>query len=126
MNELLELFEGLNNVFYEGNQTESFPVDVTETKEGFEVACEIPGFKKEDIEITFKEGVLTVLANKKEDGKDVKYLLNERTAKCYKRCLDFGEINEEKISAKYELGILTVTIKVKEPERKTPKTINID
>ena len=44
----------------------------------------------------------------------------------FKRTLAFGEVNEDNMSAKYENGILTITIMLKVPEEKKPTKINIE
>lgn len=124
-NELQSLMEELNNMFYTtGGSTRTFPVDVVEEKNAYKVYAEIPGVKKEDIKVTFEDGTLSISAavsNKKED----KYLIRERNTSKYSRDIYFGDINEESISAKYDLGVLEVTITTKAFEEKPKKVIEI-
>ena len=111
-------------MFFNEASFKSFPIDVLEISGGYEVYAEIPGVAKEDISLTFKDGSLTIEAKKnKTEGK---YLIKERSSTPFKRVIDFGDIDEDSLSAKYDNGILKVTILVKEPEVKTPKSIIIE
>lgn len=124
-NELQSLMEELNNMFYTcGGATKSFPVDVVEEKNAYKVYAEIPGVKKEDIKVTFEEGTLSISANT-VTNKDKKYIIRERSTAKYTRDIYFGDILEDSISAKYEDGILEVTITTKAPEEKPKKVIEI-
>ena len=124
-NELQSLVEELNNMFYTcGGQTRSFAVDVVEEKNAYKVLAEIPGVKKENINVTFEEGTLTITATQ-DKAKDIKYLIHERNNLKYSRSIYFGDIDEESINAKYENGILEVTITTKAPEEKPKKVIEI-
>lgn len=124
-NELQSLMEELNNMFYTcGGSTRTFPVDVLEEKNAYKVYAEIPGVKKEDINVTFEEGTLTITAAV-EANKDKKYLIRERSGLKYSRNIYFGDIDEESIQGKYENGVLEVTITTKAPEEKPKKVIEI-
>lgn len=124
-NELQSLMEELNNMFYTcGGSVKSFPVDVVEEKNAYKVYAEIPGVKKEDIKITFEDGVLSITANTCMP-KDKKYIIRERNGAKYQREIYFGDIKEDTINAKYDMGILEVTITTKAPEEKPKKVIEI-
>ena len=106
--------------------------DVKETDDVYQVAVDLPGFKKDEIQIELKDGYLTVSAEKgldkdKEDKKG-KYIRKERYAGALSRTFYLGEeIREEEIKAKFENGILSVSIP-KEEEKKVegPKHISIE
>lgn len=119
-----ELNMELNNIFKEP-QTKSFPVDVVEADNGFVVFAEMPGVKKENINVTFEDGKLTIEGKKENVENTDKYLINERSNIPYKRVISFGDILDDQITAKLEDGILKVTITTKEPE-KTSKSIIIE
>ena len=106
--------------------------DVKETEKGYEVAVDLPGFKKDEIQIELKDGYLTVSAekglDKDEEDKKGKYIRKERYAGALSRTFYLGEeIREEEIKAKFENGILSVSIP-KEEEKKVegPKHISIE
>lgn len=123
-NDLQFFMNELNSIFYQESY-KSFPIDVLETNEGYQVIAEIPGVNKENIEISFEDETLTILVNK-EKTNDQKYLLHERSNSKMKRAIYFKDIQEESLSAKYENGLLNITIKVKVPEIKEKKSIVIE
>lgn len=119
-----ELNMELNNIFKEP-EARSFPVDVVEAENGFVVFAEMPGVKKENVNVTFEDGKLTIEGKKEAVENTDKYLIKERTNIPYKRVISFGDILDDQITAKLEDGILKVTITTKEPE-KTSKSIIIE
>ncbi|MDE5714624.1 MAG: Hsp20 family protein [Anaeroplasmataceae bacterium] len=119
------VFNELNNMFYGQGGYKSFPLDLVEIKDGFTVIAELPGVNKEDIQMSFEDGILTIEADRKKDA-DAKYLINERDVMHLKRSINFGDIHEDTISAKLENGLLTVTIMTKVPEEKPKRSISIE
>ena len=102
----------------------AFPVDVYEADGNYVCQAELPGVSKEDIEVTFEDGILSIVADKKRVANPDKYLIHERNFMKFKREINFGTLAEETLSAKLENGVLTVIIvpKVAKPK----KTINIE
>lgn len=101
--------------------------DVKELDNGFELDVEIPGFKKEDLQLELKEGYLTVSATtKKEDNEDDKknhYIRRERYVGTSARSFYVGEeVTEEDIKAKFEDGILNIFVPKKEELPKIPES----
>ncbi|RGF24233.1 Hsp20/alpha crystallin family protein [Dorea sp. AM10-31] len=89
--------------------------DVKDTKEGYEVDIDLPGFKKDEIQMELKEGVLTVSAakglDKDEEKKDGTYIRKERYAGSMSRSFYVGKhVTEEDIHPKYENGILSFSV----------------
>ena len=123
-NELYGLANQINNMFY-GNNEKSFPVDIIEGDGFYQVNAEIPGVNKDNIQVTFEDSTLTIKASQNSD-EEKKYLINERGNKEYERRFYFGDIEEESLTAKYENGILMVTINLKKPEEKQKKIITIE
>jgi HSP20 family protein len=123
-NEMQSLMEELNNMFYTNAGYKSFPVDVVFENNAYKVYAEIPGVSKEDIKVTFDDGTLVISAGNKKTN-DIKYLVRERNNQKYQRELYFGDIEEDSINAKYDLGVLEVTINLKAKEEKVKKVIEI-
>ncbi len=123
-NELYGLVNELNNRFY-GNSNGYFPVDIIEGDGFYQVNAEIPGVDKDKIEVTFENSTLTIKAsqNKNEDDN---MIVSERGTKEFERRFYFGDIEEENLKAKYENGILMVTINLKKPEEKQKRVITIE
>lgn len=102
--------------------TNMMQTDVKETEKGFELDISLPGFKKEDIKAELKEGYLTINAEhaeNKEEKEEGKFIRKERyTGHCSRSFFVGEEVTEEDIKAKFENGVLTLSIPKKEPEKK--------
>ena len=125
-------FWGKKNPLYGKNVSRLMKTDVRETEKTYELDIDLPGFKKDEIQIELKDGYLTVSAEKgldeDEEDKKGKYIRKERYAGALSRTFYLGEeIREEEIKAKFENGILSVSIP-KEEEKKVegPKHISIE
>lgn len=102
--------------------TETFvpAVDISETDKSYEFEIELPGMKREDIEIEVSDGILTVKGEKKEEKKEEKkgYKKIERSYGKFERSFTLPQyIDEKNISAKFENGLLNISIP-KSPEAK--------
>ena len=106
--------------YQNGNNTSTMmKTDVKEKDSGYEVAIDLPGFKKEEINAKLQDGYLTVSAqkdiNNDEKDEEGKYIRRERyTGQC-RRSFYVGEaVEEEDIKAKFEDGILRLEIPKKD------------
>ena len=109
-----------------------FPaMEIVEKEDAVLVTAELPGVKKEDVDITVEDGILTIRGEKKEekeekkDEKDTKYHMWERKYGSFQRSFTLpNEVEAERIAAKFDNGILTVTLpkteKAKVQGRKIP------
>ena len=93
--------------------------DIRETDEGYELDIDLPGFKKDEIQAELKNGYLTVSAakglDKDEQNKKGEYIRRERYAGSMSRSFYVGEhLNEKDIKAKYEDGILKLSVPKKD------------
>ena len=100
--------------------------DVKETDEGYEVDVDLPGFKKEEIKLNLENGYLTIATEKalekKQENKKGKVLRQERYTGTMQRSFYVGEtVTEEDIKAKYENGVLSLTIPKKEQQKVNEK-----
>ena len=102
--------------------------DVREVENGYEIDMNLPGFKKDEVEIQLQDGCLTVSAakglDKDEEDKKGRILRQERYAGACSRSFFVGNIKPEDIKAKYESGILTVLVP-KEEVKKLPTSTSI-
>ena len=91
-------------------------VDIVEKEDKFVLKAEMPGFKNEDINVTFENDLLTIEAEKKEEKTDDKKHISEIVYGKVKRVFQFEGVSDEGISATYgKNGILTIELpKVKE------------
>ena len=94
--------------------------DIKETKEGYELVIDVPGFKKDEVNAQLHDGYITISAAKgldkdEKDKKTGKYIRRERYAGSMMRSFYVGdEIKQEDIHAKFENGILQLSIPKKE------------
>ena len=106
-------------------RTKLMRTDIRETDTGYELDVELPGYKKEDLNLELTNGYLNISAEK-NTGRVVR---QERYTGSMKRSFYVGEeITEEDIKAKFEDGILKLQVPKKEIEEKVPekKTIAIE
>ncbi len=108
--------------------------DIVENKDSYELHVDLPGFKKEDVKAELKDGYLTISAAAKYeknegDEKEKKFLRRERFYGTCSRSFYVGEnLTQEDIKARFEDGILKLTVPKKEaqPELNSPKYIAIE
>ena len=100
-------------------------VDIYETADEYYLTANIPGVSKENVKIKLEEGFLVIMGRVNVDEtKNRKYVLNEIEEGNYYRRFKISEsIDEQKIDAKLENGILSV--KLPKHERVKPKSIEI-
>lgn len=100
--------------------------DIKETKTDYVFEIEVPGFNKEDVKLSLKDGYLTVSANKEENKEeDEKYIRRERSFSC-SRSYYVGDVDQSTVKAKYDGGVLTVTVPKEQPKVNEDKYIGID
>ena len=105
--------------------------DVKEKDNGYEVAIDLPGFKKDEVKAELKDGYLTISAakglDKDEKDKDGKYICRERYSGDMSRSFYVGKnVTEEDIHAKFENGILMLDIPKKEAKKEEKKYVTIE
>ncbi len=114
------------------NFLESEPVkmkcDIYEADGAYNLELDMPGFTKEDINIEYNKGTLTISAEKKESKEekdDKKYIRRERFYGKVSRSFYLGEIEEENIKAEFKDGTLKV-VAPKKNEDISKRIISID
>lgn len=112
-------FPDVNKKLYGRHAKNMMKTDIRETDEGYEVIMDLPGFKKDEIEVQLENGYLTVSAtkglDKDEADKKGKYICRERYAGEMSRSFYVGEdILDTDIHARFENGILKLDVPKKE------------
>lgn len=127
-----DLFEGL---FTPRRVSRSFEsnalvpaIDVAETDSGYLIQAEIPGVKKEDLNVSVQDGVLTINAESKyedEEKKGGRVVRQERRYGKFVRSMRLGkDVDSSNVKAEYKDGILE--LKLPKLEEVKPKKIAID
>ncbi len=125
------LFDGFNQMEREMNQLTNrlygkragreMLTDVKEREDGYDVEIELPGFKKEDINVELKDGYLTVTAEKghdqEEKDEEGRIIRQERYSGTMSRSFYVGKnLKTEDIHGKYEGGVLILDVPKKEEQ----------
>ena len=117
--ELEKEMRDLNRKIYGRRASREMLTDVREHEDHYDLEIDLPGFKKEDLNVELNNGYLTVTANKghdqEEKNKEGKIIRQERYSGTLSRSFYVGEeITNEEIKAKYEGGVLTVSLPKKD------------
>ncbi len=105
----------------QGFKPETMRTDIKETDNGFNVAIDLPGFKKDELQAELKDGYLTISAETshetEEKDEETNYVRKERFSGTCSRSFYVGEdLDEADINAKFEDGVLNISIPKKQPE----------
>lgn len=103
-------------------------VDVVEKDDAFEISAELPGLAEDDIEVSVSDGVLTLKGEKKEEKEETKkgYRLSERRYGSFERSFRLPEgVDEDKIEANFDKGVLRLLLPKTADAAKQPKRISI-
>ena len=111
---LMDLFDEFErSVFGEnGRRLPAFSTDIRDEGDHYLLEAELPGFRKEDIDLDVKDGFLTISASREESGetKQGGYLCRERRSGSFSRSFNLDGIQEEGITASYNNGVLELTL----------------
>ncbi len=103
--------------------------DVKQTDNGYEVAVDLPGCKKEDVQMDLNDGYLTIQAvrSHSNDEKDKKgrYLRRESFSGTCARSFYVGDVKKEDIHAKFEDGVLHIELPAPQQTKALPENPNL-
>ena len=125
-------FFGSHNPVFGKHAKNLMRTDIRETDTSYELDVDLPGFKKDDIKAQVENGYLTISAakgvEKKEDEKKGQYIRQERFSGACSRSFYVGDnVTEQDITAKFEDGILKLSIPKKDQQQvETKKYIAIE
>ncbi|GAB2486382.1 Hsp20/alpha crystallin family protein [Alkalibacterium psychrotolerans] len=108
----------------------SFKTDIIEQDEAYVVEAELPGMSRDNIELDFKDNVLSISAKQEtatdESDEERNYIRRERSTRSFSRQFILQDIDEDNIKARFNNGILEVTLPKQNPTPKTSKKIDIE
>jgi len=115
-------FPSIEKALYGNRSQNTMKTDVKETDNGYELDIDLPGFKKDEVNAQLENGYLKIEASKNlnndEKDKNGKYIRRERYAGTMSRCFYVGDsVSQEDIHAKFEDGILKLSIPKKDPKK---------
>lgn len=118
--DLFDVFDDFfKPMFFEESQ-KGLKTDIRETETDYLLDLALPGYAKEEIKVSLENGYLTVSAAKEKHEEGEKYLLREIAERVSRSFYVGGEITRDQVKAKYENGILSLTVP-KAPAKKAPE-----
>jgi HSP20 family protein len=85
-------------------------IEVSETDKEVQVTAELPGLEQKDVEVELANGVLAIRGEKKTETQDKDRLFSERYYGRFERRIPVDEVEQDKVSASFKNGVLTVTL----------------
>lgn len=133
-NRIENLFRDFDNNLYpffsHGSMLKSLekemPVTISESESDFKLEAVLPGIKKEDIDVTYENSILTIKAESKTEKKEEKdrvVVLDERSEFSYSRSFVIHDLDINKANAILQDGVLKMTLP--KTENVKPKKISI-
>ncbi len=125
-----DLFDAFDDffrpVFYD--EQRDLKTNIKETESNYELDMEMPGYSKENIKVSLENGYLTVSAKKetKDEGEGKRYLRKEISESCSRSYYVGQDVSRQDIKAKYENGILTLTVPKSQPKLPESQFIEIE
>ena len=125
------MFGNKNDPLYGKHAKNVMKTDVRETDNSYELDIDLPGFKKDEVNVQLEDGYLTISAAKgldKDEKKKGRYIRQERYAGQCSRSFYVGEsVKPKDVHAKFEDGILKLSLpKAEKPKLPDHRTITIE
>lgn len=120
-----DFFQDFDSPLLRGFATDWPAVEVLEDEKETKVVAELPGLEEKDIDLSLREGVLTIKGEKsrKSDGA----IYSERWHGQFTRSIDLGPgIDPDKVKASFDKGVLTITLEKRHDPRTDTKKITIN
>ena len=122
-------FKNMEKKLYGHNAKNIMSTDIKEKEDSYEMAVDLPGFKKEDVTVELNNGYLTISAAKgleqskadsEENAEKGKYIRKERYSGALRRSFYVGDyLTQEDIKANFKHGVLTLDILKKDSPKVT-------
>ena len=125
-NRLFDEFPGFN---YKNNDSFSPRIDISENEDNIQIAAEIPGVSKENLKITLQDNIITIEGEKKKVSKNQNenYYREERNYGKFKRSFTLPvEVDSENVEAKFNDGILDITLNKIDPKKEKERVIELN
>lgn len=115
---------------FKNTQIPTYPdTDIKRVDDAFVVQIDVPGYDKNNIDISYENDVLSVSGTVNEENEtkeDEKYFVKERRMKSFSKKWILKNTTSKGITAKCENGVLTIKVPLRESEDETENKIKID
>jgi HSP20 family protein len=101
-------------------------IEVSDSDKEVVVTAELPGLGEKDIDVELANGVLSIKGEKKTETEDKDRLFSERYYGRFERRIPVDEVEEDKVSASFKNGVLTVTLPKSAKTQENVKRITIN
>lgn len=123
-------FFGRRNPLFGHHEKNLMKTDIRDEKDHYEMMVDLPGFKKDEIQLGLQDGYLTISAekglDKDENDKNGNLIRQERYSGALSRSYYIGEsITEDEVKAKFEDGVLSIIIPKKEEKEELHESSHI-
>ena len=115
--------------FFTGNSgMTAFGTDISDNGDSYLLESDLPGFRKEDIHLDLQGDTLTITAQRSDEREERKeqYIRCERSSGSYQRSFDMSGVDTAGIHAKYENGVLYLTLPKKAERKSERKALPIE
>lgn len=116
--------------FWGNTAIAEFKTDISDQGDSYLLEADLPGFDKKDIHLDISENTLTINAERRfehdEKDSDSKYIRSERSYGKYSRQFDISSINSDNITAKYDNGVLKLTLPKKKEVTPEARRLEIE
>ncbi len=113
----MSIFDVFDDDFFKPmflDEQQDLKTNIKETDTGYELEVETPGYRKDQIKVSLENGYLTISCYKQQkeadDKKNSRYLRKEISESCQRSYYVGNEITQDQIKAKYDNGILSLTV----------------
>ncbi len=124
-----DFFEDFSRNLFNDFKPNFIKTDIHETDNEYIVEAELPGIPKEDIQVTYEDGVLTISGQQQidivDEDKKGKLIRSERSSTSLRRQYLLENVKEDEIKASYSDGVLKLTLH-KDSNKKKKKSISIE
>ena len=124
-----DFFEDFSRNLFNDFKSNLIKTDIHETDNEYLVEAELPGIPKENIQVTYEDGVLTISGQQQidtvDEDKKGKLIRSERSSTSLRRQYLLENVKEDEIKASYSDGILKVTLP-KDSNKEIKKSIPIE
>ncbi|CQR51109.1 MULTISPECIES: archaeal heat shock protein Hsp14 [Haloferax] len=129
--EIEDLFDRMGRSFEESGigRFQDISLDVVDDDEAIEVVADLPGFEKDDLDVSVSGRRLTIAADREESSEvdDEQYVRRERSQRSVSRTITLpAEVVRDEVTASYKNGVLTVTLPKAEPAGDDSTEIDIE
>lgn len=121
-----DVFRDTMSSFNTGFNPNAMRVNIAEDENNIYIEAELAGLKKEDVKVSIEDNVLTIRGERKQENEEKKknYHRVERVYGSFSRAFTLGEnVDKENIEAKYEDGVLYLTLPKVEPVKNVKEIV---